>query len=150
MTRMIVISRMGYSLYKLNKLCVPKSERLKLIREANTSKVAGHFSVGKTIANLQRYVCWPKMKEDVAWYIRGCILWCTNKPSNKKQVLYHPLFVPTRPWESISMDFMGGSPTTRKRHDYIFVVVNKFSKMCILMPCKNTIKRQEATNMFFE
>lgn len=43
-------------LYKLDKLCVPKGERLQLIRKAHTSKVAGHFGVGKTIANLQRYI----------------------------------------------------------------------------------------------
>jgi len=28
---------------------------LQLIREAHTSKVAGHFGVGNTVANLQRY-----------------------------------------------------------------------------------------------
>jgi hypothetical protein len=33
------------------------------------SKVVGHFSVGKTISNLYRYVCWPKMQEDVAHFI---------------------------------------------------------------------------------
>ena len=43
-------------LYRLDKLCVPKGEHLQLIRDAPTSKVAGHFSVGKTVANLQRYV----------------------------------------------------------------------------------------------
>jgi hypothetical protein len=33
--------------------------------------------------------------------------------------------------------------------DYLFVVVDKFKKMCILMPCKKTIKGQVA-NDFFE
>lgn len=47
------------------------------------------------------------------------------------------------------MDFVGDLPTTRKGHDYIFVVVDRFSKMCVLMPCKNTIGEQEATNLFF-
>jgi hypothetical protein len=46
--------------------------------------------------------------------------------------------------------FVGGFPRTRKGHDYLFVVVDRFSKMCILMPCKKTIKGQDATNMFFE
>jgi hypothetical protein len=45
---------------------------------------------------------------------------------------------------------MGGLPTTRKGHDYLFVVVERFGKMCILMPCKNTINGKEATNKFFE
>jgi hypothetical protein len=90
------------------------------------------------------------MQEDVAWYIRGCILFCTSKTNNRNQGLYHPLSAPTRPWESISMDFVGGLPTTNKGHDYIFVAVDRFNKMCIIMPCKKTIKGKEVENMFFE
>ncbi|KAF8392900.1 hypothetical protein HHK36_021140 [Tetracentron sinense] len=41
-------------LYKDGKLCVPKDSRLKLIREAHTSLLAGHFGVLKMVANLQR------------------------------------------------------------------------------------------------
>ena len=37
------------------------------------------------------------------------------------------------------MDFVGGIPMSRKQHDYLFVVMDRFSKMCILMPCKKTI-----------
>jgi hypothetical protein len=48
------------------------------------------------------------------------------------------------------MDFVGRLPTTMKGHDYLFVVVDMFNTMCILMPCKMTIKGKEATNMFFE
>ena len=39
-------------LYKLENICVPKGKRLQLIREVHTSKVVGHFVVGKTISNL--------------------------------------------------------------------------------------------------
>lgn len=85
-----------------------------MIREAHTSKVAGNFGVRETVANLQRYVYWPKMQEQVARFIRGCMLCCTRKPSNRKEGLYHPLPVPTRPWEIISMDFVGSLPTTRR------------------------------------
>ncbi|KAH9291640.1 hypothetical protein KI387_043172, partial [Taxus chinensis] len=40
-------------LYKNEKLCVPKGERVQLMREAHTSKVVGHFGVTKTVAHLQ-------------------------------------------------------------------------------------------------
>jgi hypothetical protein len=123
---------------------------MNLIKEAHTSKVARHFSVGKTIANLQRHAYYPRMHKYVARYIRGCIFCCTNKPSNIKQGLYHPLPIPTRPWERSSMDFVGGLPTTKKRHGYLFLVVDRFNNMHILMPCKNTIKEKEEVNMFFE
>jgi hypothetical protein len=43
-------------LYKLDKIYVSKGERLQLIRQAHTSKVLGHFGVGKMVANLDRYV----------------------------------------------------------------------------------------------
>lgn len=74
-------------LYKLDKLCVLKGECLQLIREAPTSKVARNFGVGKTVANLHRYVYWPKMKEQVARFIIRFMLCFTSKPSNKKQAL---------------------------------------------------------------
>ncbi|OMP09092.1 hypothetical protein COLO4_05809 [Corchorus olitorius] len=59
-------------LFKGGKLCVPSESRLKLIREAHHSLVAGHFGIHKTVANLQRYVYWPNMLNDVTHYIRGC------------------------------------------------------------------------------
>jgi hypothetical protein len=82
------------------------------------------------------------MQEDVPQFIRGCILCCTSKPINRKQGLYHPIHVPTRPSENISMDFLGGFPTTRKVDDYIFVVVDKLDNMSILTPCENIIKQK--------
>ena len=79
------------------------------------------------------------MVDSVSRFIRGCSLCATSKPSNRKLVLYTPLPVPSRPWENISMDFVGVLPKSRKQHDYLYVVVDRFSKMCILMPCKKTI-----------
>jgi hypothetical protein len=35
-------------------------------------------------------------------------------------------------------------------HDYLYVVVDKFKKMCVLMACKKTIKGQEVASLFFE
>jgi hypothetical protein len=50
----------------------------------------------------------------------------------------------------MSKYFLGRFPTSRKGHDYLFVVVGKFNKMCIIFPCKKTMKGKEETNMFFE
>ena len=79
------------------------------------------------------------MIDSVYHVIRGCYLCEISKPSNRKLGLYTPLLVPSHPWESISMDFVGGLPMSRKGHDYLYVVVDRFNTMCILMPCKNQI-----------
>lgn len=49
--------------YKYNALYVHEGERIRLIREVHTSKVIGHFGIGKTIANFQRYVYYSKIQE---------------------------------------------------------------------------------------
>ena len=90
--------------------------------------IAGHFGVGKTTTHLQRYCYWPHMNESVSRFIRGCYLCATSKPSNRKLRLYTPLPLPSHPWESISLDFLGGLPMPMKGHDYFYVVVDKFKK----------------------
>jgi hypothetical protein len=42
----------------------------------------------------------------------------------KKQGIYTPLPTPDNPWESISIDYMSGVPSTKKGNDCVFVVVD--------------------------
>lgn len=46
-------------LYHCGKLCIPQTERVKIIREAHTSLISGHFGVSKTVAQLQRFCYCP-------------------------------------------------------------------------------------------
>ena len=126
-------------MYHLGKLCIPQGERNNIIREAHTSLIAGHFGVCKTVENLQRYCYWTHMLDNVSHFTRGCSLCAISKSRNRILGLYTPLPVPSCPWESISMDFVGGLPLSRKGHDYLYVVVDMFNKMCILRLCKNKI-----------
>ena len=48
------------------------------------------------------------------------------------------------------MDYLTGYPTTKHQHDTILVVVDKFSKMDILIPCKITTAIQQNAQLFFE
>jgi hypothetical protein len=73
-----------------------------------------------------------------------------QSPSNRKLGLYTPLPIPSRPWESVSMDFVGGLPKSRKGHDYLYVVVDRFSKMCILIPCNKQVTAEQTTKLFFQ
>ena len=43
-----------------------------------------------------------------------------------------------------------GYPTTKHQHDTIFVVVDRFSKMAILIPCTKTPTTQQTAQLFFE
>ena len=123
---------------------------MNVIREAHNSLIVGHFSVRKIMSHLQRYFYWPHMLESVSCFIKFCSLCAVSKPSNRKLGLYTPLPIPSHPWESVSMYFVGGLPLSKRGHDYLYVVVDRFRKMCILMPCKNKITTEQTTQLFFE
>jgi hypothetical protein len=125
----------------LGHICVPSSERAKLIWETHYSQVAWHFGIEKTVVMLQKHFYWLKLRQEVSKYIRFCTACVIAKPTTKKQGLYTPLPTPDMPWESISM--VG-------KWLCFFVVVDHFSKMVIMVACKKSITGEATTKLFFE
>lgn len=64
--------------------------------------------------------------------------------------MYTPLPTPRQPWESISMNYMFGLPSTKYGNDCAFVVVNRFSKMVILVAYKKSITTKSIVKLFFK
>jgi len=129
---------------------VPSSERAKIIWEAHYGVVVGHFGVEKMVAVLQKYFYWPNLRQDVGKSIRSCTAYAIAKLTIKKQGLYTPLPTPSRPWESISMDYMSGLPSTKHGNDCDFVVIDRFSKMAIMAACKKNIIAEPTAKLFFK
>jgi hypothetical protein len=69
------------------------------------------------------------MREKVNNFVNKCIICQYEKGKQQNIVLYQPLPIPGRPWDAISMEFVMGLPRTHKGSDFIFVVVDIFSKM---------------------
>jgi hypothetical protein len=105
-----------------------------VIGEAYTSLIFWYFEVERIVMYLLR-LCLPRMNLIVTMIVKGCVL-CIFKPTNKKSGLYAPLPIPSHPWKSISLDFIGGFSMSKMGHDYLHVVVDGFSKTCVLMLCK--------------
>ena len=48
------------------------------------------------------------------------------------------------------MDFIVGLPTTSRGHDAIWVVVDRLTKMCQLVPTKTTVKTPKLARLFMD
>jgi len=53
-------------------------------------------------------------------------------------------------WESISMDYISIILTTKEGNDFVFMVVDFFSKMALLSPRKKSITIEVIPKLFFE
>ncbi|SJL18797.1 uncharacterized protein ARMOST_22398 [Armillaria ostoyae] len=79
------------------------------------------------------------MKKDVETYIAGCEMCQRTKSSNQaKSALLHPNAVPTEPWTHISVDMVTRLPDSNG-YDALLVVIDRFSKAIILVPCNKDL-----------
>lgn len=100
----------------------------------------GHFGVAKTVHLLKRSYWWPGMLEDAKRHVQSCVKCQSIKPNNHApQGELSPLAVPSRRWESISLDFIVKLPPTAKGNDAILVIVDRLSKYLLLEPCSETM-----------
>ncbi|KAK1631605.1 hypothetical protein QYE76_005920 [Lolium multiflorum] len=117
--------------------------------ESHAGGLMGHFGHEKTLLMLADHFYWPKMRRDVDRYVKRCITCNKSKSKLKPHGLYTPLPAPTTPWEDISMDFVLGLPRTKRGHDSIFVVVDRFSKMSHFIACHKSDDASHIANLFF-
>jgi hypothetical protein len=80
----------------------------------------------------------------------SCTACAIARPIIKKEGMYTPLPTPDMPSESISMDYMSGLPSTKKGNDFVFSVVDQFSKMTILASYKKNITVEATAKIFFK
>lgn len=117
-----------------------KQEKRRIIHMYHDRRTAGHPGITRTLELIKRNHGWRGMKKDVKDHIRACDTCAKAKHSRlRKYGLLQPLEVPSRPWASITMDFITKLPlseelVTRKKYDAILVVVERLTKYAHFIP----------------
>nr|GFC26603.1 transposon Ty3-G Gag-Pol polyprotein [Tanacetum cinerariifolium] len=143
------------------RLVVPNDASLKeaLLTETHSSLFSVHPGSTKMHHDLKQHLWWSGMKRDVAMFVSKCLI-CQQWSGMKRDVatfvsrclvyqqikiehqrasgLLQPLDIPVWNWDEISMDFVIGLPQTQRRHDAIWVVVDRLTKSAHFLPiCKD-------------
>jgi len=115
------------------------SLRPKILFEHHDSHLAGHPGRAKTIELIARDYSWPGLSNDIRRYVRSCDLCQRNKSSHHAPYGdLVPLEIPSRNWESISMDFITDLPLSHG-FDTLLVVVDRLSKQAHFVPTVKTL-----------
>nr|GFD01304.1 retrotransposon protein, putative, Ty3-gypsy subclass [Tanacetum cinerariifolium] len=118
-------------LWQDTSLVVPNDVSLReaLLTEAHSSPFSVHPGSTKMYHDLKQHFWWSGMKRDVATFVSRCLICQQVKIKHQRASgLLQPLDILVWKWDEISMDFVTELPRTQRRHDAIWVVVDRLTK----------------------
>ena len=94
----------------------------------------------------RNYVC-SHLQHYVEQYVLSCNVYQAAKSRNTSTPRrLRPLPMSTTKWHSVSIDWISGLPPTTRGHDAIKIVVDRFSKRGMFIPCT---KDMTADNLIY-
>ena len=135
------------------RIVVPPDEDIKaqIVRANHEVPLAGHPGPEKTIELVRRRFSWPDMNKWITEYVQSCDECQRNKARRgKTQPPLQPLEIPSSPWEHITADFVTGLPVVESGENAILTVVDKFSKMAIFIPCRDTTDSKQTASLMIK
>ncbi|XDV17752.1 hypothetical protein PO909_023571 [Leuciscus waleckii] len=119
------------------KLMVPRCQRGAMLMHAHNAVYAGHHGTRATYETLRQVAYWPCMQQDVAEYVRECLVCCQFHPTN----LTHRAPLQRRgitfPWSDLQIDWVGPLPRSSRGNRYFLTVVCQFTKWVECLPAPN-------------
>jgi Integrase zinc binding domain len=133
------------------RLVVPQGKlRTALIHGVHDALVSGHLGFNKAYERLRQGVTWPEMYSVLKTYVRSCDSCQRSKKSNRKPIgLLKPLEIPTVRLEHVSMVFITTLPEIKANHDAVMVIVDKLTKLVIIIPTRTDMDTVKTAALFF-
>jgi len=128
------------------KLCIPKSLRSDVIREAHDAILGGgHVGIEKTAAAVSARYHWPRMTDSIVELVSGCDVCHRVKHKNARSYgLLQALPVPSGRAKRVNIDFITKLPASEDGYDAVATIIDPLTKRARWIPvreCKLTAEK---------
>ena len=126
-------------LYYKDRVCVPDDDELRkaILEEAHSGSFSIHPGSTKMYQDLKMSFWWSGMKRDVSEFVTKCLVCQRVKAEHQVPLgLLQPIQIPEWKWDRITMDFVVGLPLTGRKHDSVWVVVDRLTKSAHFLPVR--------------
>ena len=123
--------------------------REEILKEFHCSRFSMHPGSMKMYRNLRRQYYWSKMKRHVGDFVRRCLTCQQVKAEHQKPAcLLQPLEVVECKWEHFTMDFVTHLPQTLRRHDTVWVIMDRLTKSAHFLAVWMTFTLEEFFQLY--
>ena len=100
---------------------------------------------------LVKYYWWIGMKREVADFVSKCLICQQVKAERQKPSgLLQSLPIPMWKWEELNMDFVFKLPSTPRRYDGIWVIIDRLTKSAHFLPVRERFSPEKLAQLFVQ
>ena len=140
-------------LYYKDLVCVPDDNDLRKakLEEAHSGSFAIHPDSTKMYQDLKMSFWWSGMKRDVSEFVTKCLVCQRVKVEHQvPSGLLQPIRIPEWKWDRITMDFVVGLPLTRRKHDSVWVIVDRLTKSAHFLPVRTDYSLDKLAELYIK
>ena len=122
-----------------------------IVKSRHDPPVYGHPGISKTTQLVERDYWWPRMKLDIADYVKGCAECQRHKVNNRPtRAPLNPIYpkAEAMPFETVAIDFITKLPVSQGYNSILTVTDHDCTKAAIFIPCNEEINAEQTAALY--
>jgi hypothetical protein len=128
-------------------------QRRQLVHDHHDLPAYGHPGISRTAELVSRHYWWPRLRQDVMDYVKGCTDCQHNKVNTHTQkVALSPIFAKPNalPFETVAMDFIIKLPQSEGYDSILTIRDHDCTKMMVFIPCNESISAEGVAQLYLQ
>jgi hypothetical protein len=124
-----------------------------IIQSHHNSPVHRHPGISKTVQLTERLYWWPKMRQDIMEYVKGCAECQRHKVNNRPtKAPLQPIYpkAEAMPFETVALDFIVKLPISQGFDSILTITDQGCTKAAIFIPCNEDITAEETAALYIK